>query len=202
MNQKTCLAALLPALLALAACQPQNDTSVAQKPAFAPAAASAPAPAPQAHAAPAASAPALDGFQADARLLLAKLDEIGAKGASRLDTEEMRKKMNEYAQAPRDKKAALAKEISQTELAVYREALSDVKAVQATDKEVAALRDLWARKFETDIKLLEGRIAQIDKGAAEKDWLTNIPDAKLADENEKLAAEAAEKTLEFGRRAR
>ncbi len=195
MNKKFYPPIALLTLLLSAACQPQDGTGTPAAASSVPAQASAAS-------ASAAGNPAESGFKADAQVLLKKLDEIGAKSSARLNTDDMNRKMGAYAKAARDKKGALAKEISESELAVYREALGEIKAVKVDDKEVAGLRDLWARKFETDIKLLEGRIAAIDKGVPEKDWLAATFDTKSADENEKLAAEASEKTLEFGRRAR
>ena len=192
------LSALLSAI-ALTACQPQQ--------ADAPAAASSPAPAQAApHGASAPSAEAArkqedPAFKADALLLLKTIEEIGTQSSLYLDSDDMRRKVEEIRKtADQARRNRLTVEIYRSNIQVYQDAVAKLQDLKVQDKETAALRDLWIKKFQTDIELFEIQIKEQDNGLSDEQLQEKYKD--LYRQNRELAQDAAEQNMAFYKRTR
>lgn len=198
MKHTPCLTALLCAL-ALTACQPEKAT---------PAAASAPAQTPASPAAasgPAAHHEAVSkedpAFKADALALLKQIEEIGAQSSAYLDSEEMRKKVEEIKTSKDPaRRNSLSIEIYRSNIQAYQDAVAKLQAFKANDKEVTALRDLWIKKFQTDIKLFEIQIKETGGKLSDEQIQEKYKD--LYRQNRELAQDAAEQNMAFYKRTR
>ena len=204
MKHTPCLTALLCAL-ALTACQPEKAT---------PAAASAPAQTPASPAA--ASGPAAQheaaghtdavskedpASKADALALLKQIEEIGAQSSAYLDSEEMRKKVEELKTSKDPaRRNSLSIEIYRSNIQTYQDAVAKLQAFKANDKEVTALRDLWIKKFQTDIKLFEIQIKETGGKLTDEQIQEKYKD--LYRQNRELAQDAAEQNMAFYKRTR
>ena len=198
MKHTPCLTALL-CTLALTACQPEKAT---------PAAASAPAQTPASPAAasgPAAQHEAVSkedpAFKADALALLKQIEEIGAQSSAYLDSEEMRKKVEELKTSKDPaRRNSLSIEIYRSNIQAYQDAVAKLQAFKANDKEVTALRDLWIKKFQTDIKLFEIQIKETGSKLTDEQIQEKYKD--LYRQNRELAQDAAEQNMAFYKRTR
>ena len=196
------LSALLSAI-ALAACQPQ--------PADTPAAPAAPAssPAPTEATSHDASAPSAasagkqedPAFKADALLLLKTIEEIGTQSSLYLDSDDMRRKVEEIRKtADKARRNRLTVEIYRSNIQVYQDAVAKLQDLKVQDKETAALRDLWIKKFKTDIELFEIQIKEQDNGLSDEQLQEKYKD--LYRQNRELAQDAAEQNMAFYKRTR
>ena len=192
------LSALLSAI-ALTACQPQQ--------ADAPAAASSPAPAqaaPHGASAPSAEAARIQedpAFKADALLLLKTIEEIGTQSSLYLDSDDMRRKVEEIRKtADKARRNRLTVEIYRSNIQVYQDAVAKLQDLKVQDKETAALRDLWIKKFKTDIELFEIQIKEQDNGLSDEQLQEKYKD--LYRQNRELAQDAAEQNMAFYKRTR
>lgn len=198
MKHTPCLTALLCAL-ALTACQPEKAT---------PAAASAPAQTPASPAAASGSAAHHEAvskedpaFKADALALLKQIEEIGAQSSAYLDSEEMRKKVEEIKTSKDPaRRNSLSIEIYRSNIQAYQDAVAKLQAFKANDKEVTALRDLWIKKFQTDIKLFEIQIKETGGKLSDEQIQEKYKD--LYRQNRELAQDAAEQNMAFYKRTR
>ena len=204
MKHTPCLTALLRAL-ALTACQQEKAT---------PAAASAPAQTPASPAA--ASVPAAHheaaghtdavskedpAFKADALALLKQIEEIGAQSSAYLDSEEMRKKVEELKTSKDPaRRNNLSIEIYRSNIKAYQDAVAKLQAFKANDQEVTALRDLWIKKFQTDIELFEIQIKETGGKLSDEQIQEKYKD--LYRKNRELAQDAAEQNMAFYKRTR
>ena len=217
---------LLLAALALAACQPDSGSTSANPTPAAGAAASdtaaSEAPAAASDAAVStvghgtqttvvehgsgktASAPANQedpAFKADAALLLKTIEEIGTESSTFLDSEEMQEKVREVAKTTdKARKDSLSVEIYRSNITIYQNAVKKLEALAVKDREVIEQRDLWIRKFKTDIALFEAQI---------KEQGNNLSDAEIEKkyqnlyrENRELAQDAVEQNMMFNKRLR
>ena len=196
------LSALLSAI-ALAACQPQQ----ADAPAASAPSASSPAPAQAApHGASAPSAEAArkqedPAFKADALLLLKTIEEIGTQSSLYLDSDDMRRKVEEIRKtADKARRNRLTVEIYRSNIRVYQDAVARLQDLKVQDKETAALRDLWIKKFQTDIELFEIQIKEQDNGLSDEQLQEKYKD--LYRQNRELAQDAAEQNMAFYKRTR
>lgn len=196
------LSALLSAI-ALAACQPQ--------PADTPAAPAAPAssPAPTEATLHGASAPSAasagkqedPAFKADALLLLKTIEEIGTQSSLYLDSDDMRRKVEEIRKtADKARRNRLTVEIYRSNIQVYQDAVAKLQDLKVQDKETSALRDLWIKKFKTDIELFEIQIKEQDNGLSDEQLQEKYKD--LYRQNRELAQDAAEQNMAFYKRTR
>ncbi len=196
------LSALLSAI-ALAACQPQQaDAPAASAP-------SASSPAPAAAAPHGASAPSAEAarkqedpaFKADALLLLKTIEEIGTQSSLYLDSDDMRRKVEEIRKtADQARRNRLTVEIYRSNIRVYQDAVAKLQDLKVQDKETAALRDLWIKKFQTDIELFEIQIKEQDNGLSDEQLQEKYKD--LYRQNRELAQDAAEQNMAFYKRTR
>ncbi|MGF6148369.1 Uncharacterised protein [Kingella potus] len=208
MKQTSCLTALLCAA-ALAACGSESQTPAAasatpEARTAAASAASVPQQEAPAHPASAASASASQedpAFKADALALLKQIEEIGTQSSAYLDSEEMRKKVEEIKTSKDTaRKNSLSVEIYRSNIKAYQDAVAKLDTFKANDKEVLALRDLWIKKFQTDIKLFEIQIKEIDSGLSDDQIQEKYKD--LYRQNREMAQDAAEQNMAFYKRTR
>jgi len=207
MKQTLRFTALLSAL-ALTACQPENSTKPAASDAqpVASSAVSASSAAPAA-AAPSAPVPAAGNnnedpaFKADALVLLKAIEEIGVQSSTYLDSDEMRQKVAEFGKSKDEaQKNKLAVEIYQSNINLYRDAVEKLKTLQVKDQDVVGLRDLWIKKFETDIELFNIQIKEQGKGLTDAQIQEKYKD--IYRQNRDLAQDAAEQNMALYKRSR
>ena len=204
MKQTLRFTALLSAL-ALTACQPENSTKPAASDAQ-PAASSAVSEAAAAsgtHApVPAAGNNNEDpAFKADALVLLKAIEEIGVQSSTYLDSDEMRQKVAEFGKSKDEaQKNKLAVEIYQSNINLYRDAVEKLKTLQVKNQDVVGLRDLWIKKFETDIELFNIQIKEQGKGLTDAQIQEKYKD--IYRQNRDLAQDAAEQNMALYKRSR
>ena len=210
MKQTLRFTALLSAL-ALTACQPENGTKPAASDAqpIASSAVSASSAAPEAAAASGTHAPVPaagnnnedPAFKADALALLKVIEEIGVQSSTYLDSDEMRQKVAEFGKAKDEaQKNKLAVEIYQSNINLYRDAVEKLKTLQVKNQDVVGLRDLWIRKFETDIELFNIQIKEQGKGLTDAQIQEKYKD--IYRQNRDLAQDAAEQNMALYKRSR
>ena len=211
MKQTLRFTALLSAL-ALTACQPENGTKPAASDAqpVASSAVSASSAAPEAVAAASgthAPVPAAGNnnedpaFKADALVLLKAIEEIGVQSSTYLDSDEMRQKVAEFGKSKDEaQKNKLAVEIYQSNINLYRDAVEKLKTLQVKDQDVVRLRDLWIKKFETDIELFNIQIKEQGKGLTDAQIQEKYKD--IYRQNRDLAQDAAEQNMALYKRSR
>lgn len=211
MKQTLRFTALLSAL-ALTACQPENSTKPAASDAqpVASSAVSASSAAPEAVAAASgthAPVPAAGNnnedpaFKADALVLLKAIEEIGVQSSTYLDSDEMRQKVAEFGKSKDEaQKNKLAVEIYQSNINLYRDAVEKLKTLQVKDQDVVGLRDLWIKKFETDIELFNIQIKEQGKGLTDAQIQEKYKD--IYRQNRELAQDAAEQNMVLYKRSR
>ena len=211
MKQTLRFTALLSAL-ALTACQPENGTKPAASDAqpVASSAVSASSAAPEAVAAASgthAPVPAAGNnnedpaFKADALVLLKAIEEIGVQSSTYLDSDEMRQKVAEFGKSKDEaQKNKLAVEIYQSNINLYRDAVEKLKTLQVKNQDVAGLRDLWIKKFETDIELFNIQIKEQGKGLTDAQIQEKYKD--IYRQNRDLAQDAAEQNMALYKRSR
>lgn len=211
MKQTLRFTALLSAL-ALTACQPENSTKPAASDAqpVASSAVSASSAAPEAVAAASgthAPAPAAGNknedpaFKADALVLLKAIEEIGVQSSTYLDSDEMRQKVAEFGKSKDEaQKNKLAVEIYQSNINLYRDAVEKLKTLQVKNQDVVGLRDLWIKKFETDIELFNIQIKEQGKGLTDAQIQEKYKD--IYRQNRDLAQDAAEQNMALYKRSR
>lgn len=211
MKQTLRFTALLSAL-ALTACQPENGTKPAASDAqpVASSAVSASSAAPEAVAAASgthAPVPAAGNnnedpaFKADALVLLKAIEEIGVQSSTYLDSDEMRQKVAEFGKSKDEaQKNKLAVEIYQSNINLYRDAVEKLKTLQVKDQDVVRLRDLWIKKFETDIELFDIQIKEQGKGLTDAQIQEKYKD--IYRQNRDLAQDAAEQNMALYKRSR
>ena len=211
MKQTLRFTALLSAL-ALTACQPENGTKPAASDAqpVASSAVSASSAAPEAVAAASGThAPVAavgnnnedPAFKADALVLLKAIEEIGVQSSTYLDSDEMRQKVAEFGKSKDEaQKNKLAVEIYQSNINLYRDAVEKLKTLQVKDQDVVGLRDLWIKKFETDIELFNIQIKEQGKGLTDAQIQEKYKD--IYRQNRDLAQDAAEQNMALYKRSR
>lgn len=211
MKQTLRFTALLSAL-ALTACQPENSTkpSASDAQPVASSAVSTSSTAPEAAAAasgthtpvPAAGNNNEDpAFKADALVLLKAIEEIGVQSSTYLDSDEMRQKVAEFGKSKDEaQKNKLAVEIYQSNINLYRDAVEKLKTLQVKDQDVVGLRDLWIKKFETDIELFNIQIKEQGKGLTDAQIQEKYKD--IYRQNRDLAQDAAEQNMALYKRSR
>ena len=185
MKQTLRFTALLSAL-ALTACQPENGTKPAASDAqpVASSAVSASSAAPEAAAASGTHAP------------------VPAAGNNNEDpAEEMRQKVAEFGKSKDEaQKNKLAVEIYQSNINLYRDAVEKLKTLQVKNQDVVGLRDLWIKKFETDIELFNIQIKEQGKGLTDAQIQEKYKD--IYRQNRDLAQDAAEQNMALYKRSR
>lgn len=211
MKQTLRFTALLSAL-ALTACQPENSTKPAASDAqpVASSAVSASSAASEAVAAASgthAPVPAAGNnnedpaFKADALVLLKAIEEIGVQSSTYLDSDEMRQKVAEFGKSKDEaQKNKLAVEIYQSNINLYRDAVEKLKTLQVKNQDVVGLRDLWIKKFETDIELFNIQIKEQGKGLTDAQVQEKYKD--IYRQNRDLAQDAAEQNMALYKRSR
>ena len=209
MKQTLRFTALLSALV-LTACQPENGTKPAASDAqpVASSAVSVSSAASEAAAASGTHAPAPaagnknedPAFKADALVLLKAIEEIGVQSSTYLDSDEMKQKVAEFGKAKDEaQKNKLAVEIYQSNINLYRDAVEKLKTLQVNNQE-AGLRDLWIKKFETDIELFNIQIKEQGKGLTDAQIQEKYKD--IYRQNRDLAQDAAEQNMALYKRSR
>ena len=210
MKQTLRFTALLSAL-ALTACQPENSTKPAASDAqpVASSAVSASSVDPEAAAASGTHAPVPaagnnnedPAFKADALVLLKVIEEIGVQSSTYLDSDEMRQKVAEFGKSKDEaQKNKLAVEIYQSNINLYRDAVEKLKTLQVKNQDVVGLRDLWIKKFETDIELFNIQIKEQGKGLTDAQIQEKYKD--IYRQNRDLAQDAAEQNMALYKRSR
>ena len=210
MKQTLRFTALLSAL-AMTACQPENSTKPAASDAqpVASSAVSASSAAPEAAVASGTHAPVPAAgnnnedpvFKADALVLLKAIEEIGVQSSTYLDSDEKRQKVAEFGKSKDEaQKNKLAVEIYQSNINLYRDAVEKLKTLQVKDQDVVGLRDLWIKKFETDIELFNIQIKEQGKGLTDAQIQEKYKD--IYRQNRDLAQDAAEQNMALYKRSR
>ena len=134
-------------------------------------------------------------------MLLKAIEEIGVQSSTYLDSDEMKQKVAEFGKAKDEaQKNKLAVEIYQSNINLYRDAVEKLKTLQVNNQEVAGLRDLWIKKFETDIELFNIQIKEQGKGLTDAQIQEKYKD--IYRQNRDLAQDAAEQNMALYKRSR
>ena len=113
----------------------------------------------------------------------------------------MRRKVEEIRKtADKARRNRLTVEIYRSNIQVYQDAVAKLQDLKVQDKETAALRDLWIKKFKTDIELFEIQIKEQDNGLSDEQLQEKYKD--LSRQNRELAQDAAEQNMAFYKRTR
>ena len=140
-------------------------------------------------------------FIADALVLLKAIEEIGVQSSTYLDSDEMRQKVAEFGKSKDEaQKNKLAVEIYQSNINLYRDAVEKLKTLQVKNQDVVGLRDLWIKKFETDIELFNIQIKEQGKGLTDAQIQEKYKD--IYRQNRDLAQDAAEQNMALYKRSR
>ena len=134
-------------------------------------------------------------------MLLKAIEEIGVQSSTYLDSDEMRQKVAEFGKSKDEaQKNKLAVEIYQSNINLYRDAVEKLKTLQVKNQDVVGLRDLWIKKFETDIELFNIQIKEQGKGLTDAQIQEKYKD--IYRQNRDLAQDAAEQNMALYKRSR